>query len=237
MQTSTVRSMLRNIYREGINVNTPQKFGNETLLPLVFAIKYEPNMVDRFIRRNDINLNQKDEENNTPLYYATQMNNLDIVEKLLKNGANPNIRIGNSKTLIELAIRSKNDKLVDLLLKYNTKTNINHRIFKHNLLHVITRYYPEILNRFLLDKELMKKINSKNYAGKTPIDLLVDKSYEPLLVLYGAKPKNYKQILEKIRLTHKKLLEDTKDYTISAGTVKEMMKYLYHIPTNHEMYA
>jgi ankyrin repeat protein len=52
----------------------------------------------------------KDNLNNTPLHYATLLNNLQIVKKLIENNADPFIKNNNDDNVLQLALKyGKND--------------------------------------------------------------------------------------------------------------------------------
>lgn len=73
-------------------------------------------MVDIILSFNtDIEINKKDDHGNTPLMYSYIYRNIDIMEILLKNGADPKIKDDTGKSLRDYA---QTNAIKDLLDKY-----------------------------------------------------------------------------------------------------------------------
>lgn len=65
-------------------------------------------------------INFKDNDGNTPLHIAAFMGYTDIAELLLRYGANPNLRNKNGETPLDIAKKSNNRPLIDLLQQAST---------------------------------------------------------------------------------------------------------------------
>lgn len=112
---------------------------------------------------NEAKLNQRDNEDWTPLMRATTASNADIILFLLQNGANASLQNSSSKSVIVLASQSSCSKCLDILLNnYDFKNNIKERRLKSQLDYafeiarkkenneiqaIITKYYDEVLNK------------------------------------------------------------------------------------------
>jgi ankyrin repeat protein len=77
------------------------------------------------------NINKKNSNGATLLYFATERNNLDFVELLLEKGADPNINNIKEKNQSPLynAIINNNYEMVKILLKYNA--DYNNRLYEY----------------------------------------------------------------------------------------------------------
>jgi len=83
------------------------------------------------------------------LVYFIETNDIKGVETLLKNGADPNIRLKNNMTTLLLACLHNNKEIVELLIEYgvNTTVYVNHE--------------PKDITT-LIDNEELKKIINKH---------------------------------------------------------------------------
>ncbi|ALA62384.1 ankyrin repeat family protein [Turkeypox virus] len=68
-----------------------------------------------------ININNKFcYSGHTPLHIAVKRDTrYDIVDMLLKNGADPSIKNDNNETVLHIAVKNENNAMVDMLLKYS----------------------------------------------------------------------------------------------------------------------
>jgi ankyrin repeat protein len=67
-------------------------------------------------------LNQGDNFGRTPLWHAVPQS-LEIIEILLKHGANPNLTLGEDETPFEFAVTLGSTEVVKLMLRYNANPN------------------------------------------------------------------------------------------------------------------
>jgi ankyrin repeat protein len=69
-------------------------------------------------------INKWDKNFNTPLEFAVQINNVDAVDILLENGANPNVCNSINITPLYEAVENGNLELVKILVKYGVDLNV-----------------------------------------------------------------------------------------------------------------
>ena len=97
--------------------------------------------------------------------YIVQKNNYDVLERMLKMGANPNIsvQIGNPHTILEWTAISGNPVSTHILMKYGADTDIkigNNSFFEHAYDCAIrekhhTKEWYRVLNRLAKEKETL----------------------------------------------------------------------------------
>ncbi len=99
------------------NIILRDNFLNRT--PLHWAAASGNLEIMKILIKSFKNLNSKTEYlGKTPLHIACEMNRYRIAKFLLQNGAKTNIKDSNSRLAIDLAVESKNIKLVSLVVKY-----------------------------------------------------------------------------------------------------------------------
>jgi ankyrin repeat protein len=77
-------------------------------------------LIAKFLNR-DFYVNQKSETGETPLSVAVTAGNVEVVELLLRRGAEPNMRIGAFPTVLSLAIAKGHIEVADILRKHGAK--------------------------------------------------------------------------------------------------------------------
>ena len=75
-------------YINNTNKNEESKYTLDT--PLHIAVKFNQKNIVNFLCINKVDINKKNSSNMTSLYYALRMDNIDIIDQLLKFGANIN---------------------------------------------------------------------------------------------------------------------------------------------------
>ena len=128
-------------------------------------------------------INRADEDNNTPLYYALDNNNLRMAKILLNNGAKIYNGI-NGNNLLKIAINKENETIVKLLLDNGAMDQYDTLPFAS----AIETANSDIL-RLLLQKST-KNINRINHENKTLVQIALKQDERTplikLLVQYGA---------------------------------------------------
>jgi len=96
----------------------------ENVSLLHICIKYDLFELMLLFIRNKINLNIKNNFNETPLKYACRLNKIIFVKLLLQKGANPNITSPLNYSCLHCAIDNKNLEMVKLLIDYGADYNL-----------------------------------------------------------------------------------------------------------------
>jgi ankyrin repeat protein/uncharacterized caspase-like protein len=118
---------------------------------------------------------------------------LNLIEKLLKLGANPNLALSNDDRLLNIALLNNDIKLVRLALKYQSATEVtsrNHSNFTP-LMIAIEQQKPELV-RLLLEFGANANSRAADPLGLSPLMLAVEKDNIELVSLLldkGANPK------------------------------------------------
>jgi len=81
-------------------------------------------LVIQLIKDPKLNINVKDNDNLTPLYYACYNGNLEICKLLIIHGADLNIADKIGMTLLLIAVKFRYFEIVKLLIKHNIDLNI-----------------------------------------------------------------------------------------------------------------
>ena len=153
--------------------------------------------LDRAISNNDLEkviiLLEKDVDPNTILTFcpilseAAKKGNAQIVDALLKAGANPNLNPENCNLipLTAAAVNGKHDVILKLLeagadinrINYRDETALHRVVCEDFVCEKTTRKEKDILKTILFLKEKGIKINLKRKDGLTPLHLAVKKGY------------------------------------------------------------
>lgn len=131
-----IREMLELLIDSGADINTKDQFGYTAIflvtnspgfrLPASAPSIQEHKKLLTMLVTKGADLNVKDESgDNTSLHNAIrisfQSDNFEIVEFLIKNGANVNARNKKGQTPLKLAVEGKKKKLAELLRQYGAK--------------------------------------------------------------------------------------------------------------------
>jgi ankyrin repeat protein len=115
-------------------------------------------------------LNLRDNEDNTPLMYATYQNNLDICELLIEKGADLNLKNTEGTTSLMISILENNSNISKLLIEKGADLNLTDNEDNTSLMLSIEK------NNFDICKLLIEKgadLNLKNNKGYTSLMLAV----------------------------------------------------------------
>jgi ankyrin repeat protein len=154
------------LINNGADVNISGK-DNRSFLHVAIAKNRKD--IAKILIQSGANINALDEDYKTPLYYACSKNtrysglvyitsdiievNMNIVEYLLHNGADPNIPDIDGNTVLHIASYANNYECIELLLQYGTNTEIINNEDKKainmtendEIIHMIQYYTPVIL--------------------------------------------------------------------------------------------
>jgi len=129
-QVEIDREKIQSLINQGANVNAINEFGDSMLMELIYDFHDVNFDAVKIMVESGVNLNYEDEGTNC-LYHACLSHKVELVEFLLKAGANPNCKIDNESLLewvsfdqwISFTDGHKEDsdemlKIIDILVKY-----------------------------------------------------------------------------------------------------------------------
>ena len=110
-------------------------------------------------------------EGTYPIHIATKRGNIEILELLIKKGANVNQVDKNGNAPIHMAVKQKNPKILELLL--DNGANINHLNRRGNApIHLVFERYSAKEQTLALLVKREADVNLCDREGKTPLDYL-----------------------------------------------------------------
>ena len=160
----------------------------QTALFFKYALEGNKKML-KFLNENcNININALDEDDNTALMFAVKSGKSEVVDYLLKNNADVNIRNKFGITPLHLAVRKNALNLVEHILRYGADINITDNYEQTPLFDAIQENNAQMI-AFLIDNKAY--MNQQNQEGRTPLMVATFKKerQEALITLlkYGAK--------------------------------------------------
>jgi ankyrin repeat protein len=174
-------------------------------------------LIQELIAQN-IDVNEKDENGKTALFYAIGLGDFDLLKLLFKKGANINLKDNKGQTPLMYAIgqnlKNSRIEIIELLLLLNKNININEKDNMGDTALMIATLGNQLeVVKLLLEKGA--NVNEKNNNGTTALMNLAKAYYTPdtaevakLLLCAGAKindfDKDYNSIIT--------LLWDKHDY-------------------------
>ena len=144
----------------------------------IVNVDVEKDSITKMILRGDVNkidfyikhgfdINKKiNKENLKPILVAVVSNHIEIVELLLKNGANVNDSHNSGMTTLMYAIKLKNARIVKLLV--DNKVNINQVTVKNGvtpLIYAVKLGEEEIIDILLKNKADVYAIDINGYSA------------------------------------------------------------------------
>ena len=163
---------VRQLVRQGADINYLCGMRGTPLCAAVYADQLE--IVD-YLLRIKCDVNAKDYDGEPPLCLAIRLNRLIIAEKLLQrntcdvNRADP----VSGDYPIHITTKSKNVKLLDILIQKNCKLDIRNGSYKTALEIAITHGYDQVVKLLVESKCDLLIRNSEN---QTPLFLAISKN-------------------------------------------------------------
>ncbi|CAD8066415.1 unnamed protein product [Paramecium sonneborni] len=129
-----------------------------------------------------IDFNIKDLDDWTPLHFACQQSNLELVQLLLEQEGNPKMLSLDRKSPLHISSIKNDPKICELLI--NSGANIDEQDSDLNTpLHIASRYGNDKVCQILLEKHANHQ--SKNNQNLTPIELASDINIIQVFDKYG----------------------------------------------------
>ncbi len=130
---------------------------------------------------NNAKIDQKSKEGLTALMIATLKENYDLVNNLLKFGANADIIGPSNGIVLMMAAERQNEEIALLLLQHTTKIDLKNSINKESPLYYATRYNMKNLTTSLIN--LGADINTKNIKKTTALFSAAFEGHESIVKL------------------------------------------------------
>lgn len=112
-----IDEILKGFSKAYIDIGNVQIAEGGTLLHLATKRNFKA-VVEKLLQLPGIDVNMRDRDGNTPLLLAVTLDNGELVELLLKHGANPNIVNNNGKTPLSV---TQSQQVIDLLEGYGAR--------------------------------------------------------------------------------------------------------------------
>jgi ankyrin repeat protein len=133
--------------------------------------------------KNGARVNSRDQNGNTPLFYAITRDNFNIVELLVKNGSNVDTKNKADNTPLFYAITIKNPDIIEFLVQKGANINAQDKQGKTYLHKTSDWQLAELL------KSLGARSDIKDQNGKTACDYAAENgNYKLLDVLSPEQP-------------------------------------------------
>lgn len=160
-------------------------------------------IIEYLIKIVGINPNQKDRRGETPLHLAAGYDDKpEIVEVLIKNGADVNIRDDSGYTPLHTACYSNNKGSVSILLNNGAEVNIFNNEGVTPLYNVATKGYLDVFNMLIQHGAINYEILKKNTNGPTTTLRNTEASrsqLKPSNLLYSTKIPKFDKIIAELQ--------------------------------------
>jgi ankyrin repeat protein len=154
---------------------------NDIFIALIWAIQYgNLEFLQKLFSQFNVEINRMDEFGETPLILACQNKYKDIVDLLLKNGANPNLKNKNQDTPLNIACASGDIPIVQLLLDHHADINGQGKYGDSPLICACKSGYDDVVKLLLQHRS---DITISNEDQETAISLANHLGYESIVNL------------------------------------------------------
>ncbi|XP_076288512.1 transient receptor potential cation channel subfamily A member 1-like [Lasioglossum baleicum] len=181
-------------YGADVNMLNSSRFGSD-LTPLHSAVKTYQVEVAKLLINHGANVNVKDSEGRTSIFYAIQYRDTKFTKLLLTNGAD----IKEDPSLLCTAVENGSLKIVEDLLTYGADVNMSDSSRSGESLtplHSAVKKYQVEVAKLLINYGA--NVNVKDSQGKTPIVYAIEKRdtiMTELLLINGADVKDDSTVL------------------------------------------
>ena len=189
------KELLKEMFIALLDKGADVEYGNcdgSNVLNLIIFNKHNFLLNILFEKRNDLNINRKDGDGNTPLLNSLIYKNNDAAKFLINQGANLDLYdTSGDNALIKCIINDDMD-LFNLLLDNNASLTTTSNFSKGgNIMHFVTSNDNSEINDYEKFYEIILKKHPelmlmKNNLGKTPIDILKsNKNYKERMEIFN----------------------------------------------------
>ncbi|CAD8166775.1 unnamed protein product [Paramecium pentaurelia] len=135
-----------------------------------------------------IDINIRDLDDWTPLHFACQQNNTEIVQLLLHQQANPRLFSLDMKSPLHIAAMKNNSTICELLINFGADIEAQDSD-QNTPLHIASLFGNDLVCAILIEKKANH--NLKNYQHLTPIEMASDIKIIEIFNKYGISLNNF----------------------------------------------
>ncbi|ARF09233.1 ankyrin repeat protein [Catovirus CTV1] len=140
------------IMNYNIDINSKTNIGESALH--IAANLQEPKIFKLIIDNSNVNVNSQDYDHEfTALHYSVNLNNIDQVDLLLKNNANPNLQDVYGNTILHYIIMEENMQLLNVVTEFKyTDYTLNYNLWNIDgklPLHIVLNIHPQNIDTYL----------------------------------------------------------------------------------------
>ncbi|CAD8176403.1 unnamed protein product [Paramecium octaurelia] len=181
-----------------------------------------------------IDINVRDLDDWTPLHFACQQNNTEIVHLLLLQQANPKLFSLDRKTPLHIAAMKNNSRICEMLINYGADIEAQDSD-QNTPLHIASLHGNDEVCAILIEKKADH--NLKNYQHLTPVEMASDIKIIEVFNKYGISLNNFTYtrtvvkeqnlVLPNSRRDHvQKILKLTQQQAKGSGIEQDIKKEL-----------
>lgn len=170
-------------------------------------------------------VNARDDEGRTPIYYALQNNHEDVVETLIDQGAELDLRDNFGQTPLTPAVVYGSPELAEFLIINGAEVNAVDRLGCTPLHEAARKGRVEMLELLLWSGA---QVNARNNIGWTPLDVAVtQKQNEAAKLLLSKGGSGYSYEVRRYLLAEDKRREGPGGRSVSLPGMKGVIKEVY----------
>jgi cytohesin len=157
---------VRFLVKSGAKINKP---GFKKLTALHMALEEDLNPhIALYLLEAGANPNAKDEEGNSPLHWAVEIKNIEIVKAMIKAGADLESENGQRNTALMLAVARDDVAMMRLLMSAGATVRPSGSKKAHDVLHTAA-YHANNLETIKILLKAGADVNGRDEDGNTPL--------------------------------------------------------------------